>query len=284
MTTATIIETADQGAWQLAAFTLALRGEDGALATAAQDLVRALGCADLGPEGAPRDQLAAQTAASLLQTAALVGGGAVSWSDQTDDALVAQGHASAQGARAFAEFVLPKLGDLGRRLGEPGARILDVGTGVGALAIAYARQFPAAHVVGIDVSERALALAATTVRASQAADRIELRRQDVAEFADVDGFDIAWVPAPFIPPSVLTAGVTRVAASLRPGGWLMIGHGKYGTDPATNALNRFKTVAFGGTPLDDPQAARLVAGAGLTSVVHAPTPPGAPAITLARKT
>lgn len=285
MTAAMIISAGDRAAWQLAAITIALRDADDPLTAAAQALVQALGLdADEALSmGASRGQLAAQTAAPLLQTAALVGSGAVSWSDQPDDALIAQGHASAQGARAFAEFVIPNFGDLGSRLAAAGARILDVGTGVGALAVAFAEQFPAAHVVGIDVSDRALGLAAGTVAASGVADRVELRRQDVAELADDAGFDLAWVPAPFLPRAIVRAGIGRVAEALRPGGWLMLGHAKYGVDPVGDALNDFKTVAYGGTPLGDAQAAALVADAGLSSVEHVPTPHGAPAITMARK-
>ena len=45
---------------------------------------------------------------------------------------------------------------------------------------------------------------------------------------DGSRFDVAWIPAPFIAQSALRAGVPRVAAALRPGGWLMLGHGKLG--------------------------------------------------------
>jgi len=280
-----LLHRAEQGAWQLAAVATALAAAPSSdLGKAAAEVLRALDLDASGSDfGGSPAQVAAQAAAPLLQTAAVVNGGGASWADQSDEALLAQGRASAQGARAFAQIALPHLGDLGRRLAEPGARILDVGTGVGALAVAYAETFPAAHVVGIDLSERALRLAEATVAASAAASRVELRRLDVAELADEAGFDLAWVPAPFVPEAALRQGVARIAAALRPGGWAMLAHGKYGQDPVEDALNRFKTVAFGGTPLDDAQAAALLTGVGLVDVRPAPTPPGAPAITLGRR-
>ena len=182
----------------------------------------------------------------------------------------------------FAQFVLPRLTGLAERFASEGAAMLDVGTGTGALAVAYCEQFPALRVVGIDVLPRVLGLAARVVAASPAGDRVELRRQGIAELTDEAAFDLAWVPAPFIPEDALRDGLARVRAALRPGGWIMVGHGKYGDDRLENALNRFKTVAFGGTALDDEAARALLAACGFSEIVALPTPPGAPALTIAR--
>lgn len=58
---------------------------------------------------------------------------------------------------------------------------------------------------------------------------------------------------------------------------------KYSDDPLDSAVDRFKTIAFGGTALDDRQAQALLSKVGLGSVSTLPTPPGAPAITVGRK-
>jgi hypothetical protein len=80
---------------------------------------------------------------------------------------------------------------------------------------------------------------------------VTVRKQD---FVDDAGFDLAFLPAPFIPQPALHAGLPRVAAALRPGGWLMAGHGKFGGTPVQDALTRLKTIAYGGTPLDEAAA------------------------------
>jgi SAM-dependent methyltransferase len=281
-----LLHGGDQGAWQLAALATALGGgQDPALAAAARVVLAALGLPEHAGDssGATAEQLAHRAAAPLLQAAAVVSGQAAGWAQQSDEALLAQGRASAAGARAFAELALPHLGDLAARLNEPGGRILDVGTGVGALALAYAEQFPNAEVVGIDVSARALRLAESTLAGRSAARRVDLRQLDITDLEDPVGFDLAWIPAPFIPEPALREGVSRVAAVLRPGGWLMLGHGKYGAEPVEDALNRFKTVAYGGTPLTTAEATSLLTDAGFEPVINAPTPPGAPAVACARK-
>jgi SAM-dependent methyltransferase len=227
--------------------------------------------------------IASQAAAPLHQAAALASGRAVSWSAQSDQALLAQGRASAFGARAFAELLLPAMGDLGSRLSAPGARMLDVGTGVGALAVAFAQVFPQLHVLGIDVLDRPLELARQNIAASDVAARVRVRKQDVAGFTDDTGFDLAYFPAPFVPRSALQAGLPRVAATLCPGGWVFVARGKFDGTPAENALTRLKTLVYGGTPVDEAEASDLLRSAGLTSVRPVPTPDGAPGITIGQK-
>jgi predicted RNA methylase len=221
--------------------------------------------------------------APLHQAAALASGRVINWSDQSDQALLAQGRTSALGARFFAEMALPAMGDLRGRLAAPGARMLDAGTGVGALAVAFAQVFPQLHVLGIDVLDRSLDLARQNIAASDVAARVTVRKQDVAGFTDDTGFDLAYLPAPFVARPALQAGLPRVVAALRPGGWVFVAHGKFGATPAEDSLTRLKTLVYGGTPLDDAEAFSLLRGAGLTSVRLFPTPEGAPGITIGQK-
>jgi hypothetical protein len=71
--------------------------------------------------------------------------------------------------------------------------------------------------------------------------------------------------------------------ALVPGGWLVVGHGKFGTGGRSDALTRFQTVAFGGTAINNDEAAELLRAVGLRQVATLPTPPGAPGITVGRK-
>ena len=275
----------DRGAWSMAALVLTLTGQgsDQQL-IAACDLVAELGVdprEDLA--GLDREGIAAQAAAPVFQVAALLRGEGQLWASQSDEALRAQGRASAQSAAAFAQFLLPRLQGLSEALSRPGVRMLDVGTGVAAIAVAYAERYPMLTVVGLDVLPRVLELAAETVAASSAAARIMLREQNVAVLNEADTYALAWLPAPFIPSAVLRPGTTRVARSLVPGGWLMLAHGKLSGTPIDVALTRFKTAAYGGTPLTDAEAQSLLLEAGLEDVMTVPTPPGAPGITIGRR-
>jgi predicted RNA methylase len=280
-----LMGSGDRGAWINTAIALALdSSRPEAQRVAAADLLRSLDIdvdQDLGE--LDRGAVAAQAAAPLLQTAAVARGHGDLWEGQSDEALLAQGRASAQGAAAMVRFGLPMLGGLAEALAQPGAMMLDVGTGVAAMAVAYAELFPELTVVGLDVLPRALSLAAATVAASGVAGRVVLREQDVATIDEEAIYALAWLPAPFLPEVALHAGIQRVARALAPGGWVMVGHGKFAEVPSDNAITRFKTVVYGGTALDDEQAQRLLREAGLQDVTTAPTPPGGPAITVGRK-
>jgi hypothetical protein len=277
-----LLDSGTEAAWSIAAISVVLNpGSPDDVVRAASEVVTAVGI-DAAQE-LDRRGIAAEAAAALLQTAALVGGSVASWADQPDEALIAQGRSSAQGAAMLKTFGVPILQGLGDALSRPGARMLDVGTGVAALAVAWAELFPALTVVGLDVMPRVLALAAQNVAASTVADRVVLREQDIGTLDDEGVYALAWLPAPFVPEPALRAGVVRVARALAAGGWAMVAHSKYAGDPLEDALSRFKTVAYGGTALDDDQAQSLLRNAGLGDVMTLPTPQGAPGITVGRK-
>jgi hypothetical protein len=289
-----------EGVWQLAAINLALRDP----ATVSSDLryaagqvvaAASLGSTDeralrLGPGlaqlvdllGGDQSNLASQASAPILQAAAVLSG-ATDWTRQDDEALLAQGRASAQGAGPFKMFAVPMMDGLGELLSGPSPVMLDVGVGVGAMAVAWCETFPRLHIVGVDVFPRALELASGLVADADLADRIELRNQDVIDLDDRDIYCFAWLPAPFIPPNTLEACVPRIFAALVPGGWIGLGHGKFGANPLSDAITRLQTVAFGGTPLDNDDAQLLLGRAGFESVVTLPTPQGAPGITVGRR-
>jgi predicted O-methyltransferase YrrM len=280
----------DQAAWCLAALALVIAGDGPSdVTTAARQLLSVRGITTPPGQPAPGEdataagQLASLATAPLHQAAALASGRAISWSAQNDQALLAQGRASAYGVRAFARLLMPAMDGMASRLAAPGARMLDVGTGVGALAVAFAQVFPHLHVLGIDVLDRPLELARQNIAASDVAARVTVRKQDVAGFTDDVGFDLAFLPAPFVPPPAVRAGLPRVAAALRPAGWVFVARGKFGGTPAEDALTRLKTLVYGGTPLDEVEASDLLRSAGLTSVRPLPTPEGAPGITIGQK-
>jgi len=226
--------------------------------------------------------LASEAAAPVLQCAALLASSAA-WTDQDDSALVAQARASARAAAPFKEFVVPALEGLTEILDGESPKMLDVGVGVAAMAVEYCRVFPNLRVVGLDVFPRALELARGLVERSGMGARIELRHQDVTDLEDDGVFGLAWLPAPFVPRVAIEAGLPRMATALEPGGWLVIGHGKFNGDGLATAVTRLKTRTYGGTPLDNDEARELLCGAGLEQVSSLPTPQGAPGITVGRR-
>ncbi|MEU3986690.1 class I SAM-dependent methyltransferase [Streptomyces sp. NPDC026672] len=210
------------------------------------------------------------------------GGG---WADQADEVLLHQGRASAATGRALATRVVPQLAGLAERLDSPGGRVLDVGTGVAALALALAEAFPRAGIVGVDVLRRALDLARTELSGADpsVAGRVSLRLLDVAELADPAAYDLVWLPAPFLSEDALRTALPRLIDALRPGGWIVTGTNPAASDPLRQAVARWTAVRGGGNSYDTDRMAETLAAAGLNEVRRFPTVPGGPVLVAARR-
>jgi release factor glutamine methyltransferase len=78
-------------------------------------------------------------------------------------------------------------------------RILDLGTGSGAIALALARAFPAAAVLALDTSEEALALAGENAVSTELADRVRFLRSDWFSAVSPDErFDLIVANPPYL--------------------------------------------------------------------------------------
>ena len=212
----------------------------------------------------------------------VAGHGGDGWAAQDDDTLMAQAKSSALGGTMLAMYAVPTLDGLSERF-VAGGDFLDVGVGVAELAAAFCEAMPNARVVGIDVLPRALALAQQTITARGLGDRLEVRLVAVQELTDAAKFDLAWMPAPFLPQDVFPLGLRRVHDALRPGGWLVVGAGRFDDDALAVAVTRWKTLRSGGTPLTPDEARASLDSAGFVEIRELPTPPGAPALYAARK-
>lgn len=186
------------------------------------------------------------------------------WSYSDAGTLDEQGRAS----RAFA----PVLASLLDRLGPPPTdrrRFLDVGTGAGWLALGLADALPDAHIVGIDVWPPALECARRNVAAHGLGDRIAIEACDVQTLGHHGRFDAAWLPGPFLPESIVAPALTRVLASLRPGGLVIFGLYAGGDDPLTEALHALRTARSGGSPFTATEVEAQLEAAGYVGV-HEP--------------
>ncbi|MDQ3106895.1 MAG: class I SAM-dependent methyltransferase [Actinomycetota bacterium] len=153
----------------------------------------------------------------------------MTWAEQSDQTLRAQGRASSFGGTMLARFAVPTLTGLAERF-DGGGWFLDVGVGVGELTAAFCDALPDARVVGLDVLPRVLGLAAETLADRDLTERVELREQGVQDLADDNRFDLAWLPAPFIPEPIFPSALARIHAALRIGGWIVVGAGRFDGD------------------------------------------------------
>ena len=136
----------------------------------------------------------------------------------------------------------------------PAPRIVDVGTGSGAIAVALAHSLPHARVVALDISGAALAIAQQNAQQNGVAARIRFMESDLLAAAAGERFDAVVSNPPYValsernslakevrdfePPLALFAGPTgleiyerlirQAADALECGGWLMleIGYGQ----------------------------------------------------------
>lgn len=151
--------------------------------------------------------------------------------------------------RPETEGLVVRLLDLCKQRAVAAPRILDVGTGSGAIAVTLAKQLPAANLVATDCSEAALAVAAVNAERHGVADRVRCVACDLLEHPATSGsWDFIVSNPPYVredefnclPPDVrlheprqaLVGGPTgcevierllpAAAARLAPGGWLLI--------------------------------------------------------------
>lgn len=125
--------------------------------------------------------------------------------------------------------------------------MLDIGTGVGWLAIEAAATWPHLNVEGIDIFEPALDRARANLASSSVADRVTLRQQSVVDIDSTDHYDVVWFPGPFIPLPLVEPSLDRISRALKPGGAIVFGFFGAPT-PLAEALTDLRVVRAGGHP------------------------------------
>lgn len=147
------------------------------------------------------------------------------------------------------EAALSKLKSPGSSFAEPGrrVRILDLGTGSGAIALSLATELPDADLVATDLSQAALQIAAENADRLQQKERVRFLHGDLFEPVAGERFDLVVSNPPYVarrdegklppelahePEMALFAGedgldvirrlVAGAGAHLTPGGWLFV--------------------------------------------------------------
>ena len=124
---------------------------------------------------------------------------------------------------------------------------LDIGTGVGWLAIEAANLWSGMRIVGLDIWEPSLQLAETNIAAEGLQDRITLRRQSISDIDDEAAFDLVWLPSPFLPRDVVISALPRIAHALRLGGFLLFGmFAPHSPDALSRSLSNLQIIRSGG--------------------------------------
>jgi precorrin-6B methylase 2 len=192
--------------------------------------------------------------------------------NHTDSALLeAQGGASRLVVHLIATAAEARP-ELAAALRRPGA-FLDVGTGVGWLAIEAARVWPALRVVAIDIWEPALAHARRNVAASGLEGSIEVRTQDVAALPDRAAFSLAWLPVPFFTAAALAGALARLRETLVPGAWIVCGLETLPEERVARALSILRTVRGGGEISMPADVVSQLTAAGFAAVETVPAGP-----------
>ncbi len=115
-------------------------------------------------------------------------GGGVSWEELGADARESQAEANRPWFDAM-PAVLAGVPQLHEVLSRPGARIADVGMGLGWSSIALAQAYPNSRIEGFDVDTASVVAAGGNAREAGVADRVDFREEDAARLAEHGPFD-----------------------------------------------------------------------------------------------
>jgi release factor glutamine methyltransferase len=100
--------------------------------------------------------------------------------------------------RPETEQLVMTVVDWVRRRGLPSARIIDLGTGSGCIAVCLAKQLPGAQITAVDVSEAALAVARRNAERHGVSGRVEFARSDLLADVPAGQFDVIVSNPPYI--------------------------------------------------------------------------------------
>ena len=119
-------------------------------------------------------------------------GDGVSWEELGADARESQAALNRPWFERQLGPALRGVSEVDDVLGQPGARILDIGCGGGWSTIALARAYPSATVEGVDIDPPSVEMARRNAATSDVADRVTFRVADAGSLAGSEKYDAAF--------------------------------------------------------------------------------------------
>ena len=120
---------------------------------------------------------------------------------------------------------------------------------------------------------RAIELARLMIIDRHLEDRFEVRDQGVEDLQDTCEYDLAWIPAPFIPQAVFNRALAHIHNSIVPGGWIIVAAGRLEGDDIGVSVTKWQTVLAGGTAITATEAHTMLADNGFANITTIPPPP-----------
>jgi len=168
--------------------------------------------------------------------------------------------------RPETEHVIETVLELGRDW--PVQRVVDVGTGSGCIALALAKEFPAAEIHATEISPEALEIARANAARHQLEQRVQFHETDLLEGIEPAAFDYVVSNPPYIgeweaesveaqvrrfePRGALFAGprgvevfarlIPQAESVLKPGGWLVMEMGHSSRDQVCGLLHSWAEI------------------------------------------
>lgn len=121
----------------------------------------------------------------------------------------------------FASYWLKALPDVVQRL-EAGARVLDVGCGVGRVCVTLAKAFPNADVVGLDPDVESIRQANAMAEAAGMGGRVRFLAETISDLDPADGFDLITACDCIHDFAAPVATLKNIRALLKPDGTLFV--------------------------------------------------------------
>jgi precorrin-6B methylase 2 len=193
------------------------------------------------------------------------------WSFTEPEILQSLGRAAFRLGDSIFKEVVPSLGDLASRLQEPSARFLDVGAGMGGIAIAACRFLQNLHAVGLEPQDASLTEAHKNIAEVGFTDRIELRKERIEDLTDKDVFNLVYFPQAFMSDGVVKLGLQNIWGSLRPGGWIVVQTIAVPGMELPAALSRLRDTLMGGNARIPSQLQAMLSDAGFISISTIPS-------------